>query len=93
MTFIFLNSLMMFPIHDLDMGEYWIKRAQAIFEASGDTSGIIVCLRGWGWIVHERINYVESKRIFQQAYALSQQNNDTWNESECIKALAEVAYT
>jgi predicted ATPase/DNA-binding SARP family transcriptional activator len=93
LTFIFLNSLMMYPLHDLDMGEYWIKRAQAIFEGIGDTTGIIVCLRGWGWIVHERINYVESKRIFQQALVLSQQNNDTWNESECVKALAEVAYT
>jgi predicted ATPase/DNA-binding SARP family transcriptional activator len=93
LTFVFLYSLMIYPFHDLDKADYWITRARAIFEASNDTLGIIACMRGLGWIVHERINYVESKQIFQEAYKLSKRQNDTWNESESIKALAEVAYT
>lgn len=91
--FVLLQSLSHYPMGDTIRGEYWIKRAQAIFDATGDTFGKIMALRGLGWVVHERIQYTESKRIFQQAYDLSRLHHDTWNEGENIRSLAEVAYT
>ncbi len=91
--FVLLQNLSHYPMANTTLGEYWIKRAQAIFDATGDTFGKIMALRGLGWVVHERIQYAESKRIFQQAYDLSRLHQDTWNESENIRSLAEVAYT
>jgi len=92
-TCILLHNLAVYPVANLDDGEYWTRRAEAISDMTGDTFGKIMALRGLGWVTHERINYAESKRIFQQTLALSQQNQDIWNEGESLKTLAEVAYT
>jgi len=99
-TFFLMHSLSLHPgtnsdirSENVDRAEYWAKRAETTADKAGDTFGKIVALRGLGWVAHERIDYVESKRIFQQTLMLSQQNQDTWNEGESIKTLAEVAYT
>jgi predicted ATPase len=99
-TFFLMYSLSLYPGANLDMpaeniepAQYWAKRAETIADRAGDTFGKIVALRGLGWVAHERIDYAESKRIFQQTLALSQHNQDTWNEGESVKTLAEVAYT
>jgi predicted ATPase/DNA-binding SARP family transcriptional activator len=91
--FVLLQNLSHYLLGDTVADEYWIKRAQAIFDATGDTFGKIMALRGLGWVVHERIQYADSKRIFQQAYDLSRLHHDIWNEGENIRSLAEVAYT
>ncbi|MBI5959009.1 MAG: tetratricopeptide repeat protein [Chloroflexi bacterium] len=93
LSYLLLGALGVDPVGDFEGAEHLAEKALRHFQARGDQWGVACTLYLIGDIAHHKIDYAQSRVLFQQSLDLSRAIGNRWGEASGFSRLGQVAYS